>query len=114
MPPTHPARVRHDRQARRPNRGMEKQATCGHAFERRTVSGRVDDSQCSYQISCRWLSLCALLTAACGMLASCDTPIGVSPALQGTYRATSLVTNPDGDGPQVVRWGPPEGVTGRH
>ena len=90
------------------------QSRCGHAFERRTVTGPVDGSQRSYQISCRWLALCALLTAAGGMLASCDTPVGVSPALQGTYRATSLVTNPDGDGPQVVRWGPPEGVTGRH
>jgi len=54
------------------------------------------------------LALVGLLTAVGGMVASCDTPIGVSPALQGTYRANSLVTNPDGDGPQVVRWGPPE------
>jgi len=46
------------------------------------------------------------------MLASCDTPIGVSPALQGTYRATSVVTNPDSDGPHVVRWGPPEPAIG--
>jgi len=46
------------------------------------------------------------------MLASCDTPIGVSPALQGTYRATSVVTNPDSDGPRVVRWGPPEPAIG--
>jgi len=48
------------------------------------------------------------------MLASCGTPVGRAPDLRGTYRATSLVTNPDGDGPQVVRWGPPEGVTGWH
>ena len=88
------------------------QSGCGHVVERRTVTGPVDGSQRSYQISCRWLALCALLTAAGGMLASCDTPIGVSPALQGTYRATSLVTNPDGDGPQVVRWGPPGGGFG--
>ena len=64
--------------------------------------------------SCRWLALCALLTAAGGVLASCATPIGRAPDLQGTYRATSLVTNPDSDGPHVVRWGPPEGVTGWH
>jgi len=56
----------------------------------------------------RSLALVALLTAVGGMLASCDTPIGVSPALRGTYRENSLVTNPDGRGPEVVRWGPPE------
>jgi len=56
---------------------------------------------------CRWLALCALL-----MAASCDTPIGVSPALQGTYLQHALVTNPDGSGPQVVRWGPPGGGFG--
>jgi hypothetical protein len=57
---------------------------------------------------CRWLPRVALLTAACGMLASCGTPVGVSPALRGTYWQNALVTNPDGGGPQVVRWGPPE------
>ncbi len=50
----------------------------------------------------------ALLTATGAMLASCDTPVGVSPALQGTYWQNALVTNPDGGGPQVVRWGPPQ------
>jgi len=78
------------------------------------VTGPVDGSLRSYRISWRWSALCALLTAAAGMLASCDTPVGVSPALQGTYRANSLVTNPDNEGPHVVRWGPPEPVTGRH
>jgi hypothetical protein len=48
------------------------------------------------------------LTAAGGTLASCNAPIGVSPALQGTYREHALVTNPDSDGPHVVLWGPPE------
>jgi hypothetical protein len=57
---------------------------------------------------CRWLASFALLTAAAGTLASCDTPVGVSPALKGTYRENALVTNPDGGGPQVVRWGAPE------
>jgi hypothetical protein len=56
----------------------------------------------------RWLPRVVLLTAACGMLASCDTPVGVSPALQGTYWQNAVVTNPDGGGPQVVRWGPPQ------
>jgi len=78
------------------------------------LGGAAAQGQRSYQISCRPLALCASLTTAGGMLASCDTPIGVSPAPQGTYRATSIVTNPDGDGPQVVRRGPPEGITGRH
>jgi hypothetical protein len=57
---------------------------------------------------CHPLALVALLTAGGGMLVSCNTPIGVSAALLGTYRENSVVTNPDGNGPQVVRWGPPE------
>ena len=87
-------------------------ARCGLVVEKRTVTGPVVGSRRSYEIACRRLALCALLTAAGGMLASCDTPVGVSPALQGTYRARSLVTNPYGDGPHVVRWGPPEPVSG--
>ncbi len=57
---------------------------------------------------CRWLAWLAWMTAAGGMLASCDTSAGVSPALHGTYWEHALVTNPDGGGPQVVRWGPPQ------
>jgi hypothetical protein len=57
---------------------------------------------------CRWLPRIALLTAGCGMLASCDNAVGVSPTLQGTYWEHALVTNPYGGGPQVVRWGPPQ------
>lgn len=53
----------------------------------------------------RWF---ALLTVAGGVLVSCDTPVGVSPALKGTYWEHALVTNPYGGGPMVVRWGPPE------
>jgi len=71
-------------------------------------SGPVDGSPRSYQIACRWLAVCALLTAAGGMLASCDTPVGVSPALKGTYWEHAIVTNPYGGGPMEVRWGPPE------
>ena len=52
-----------------------------------------------------WL---ALLTAAGGMLAACDTPVGRAPNLQGDYWQNALVTNPNGGGPQVVRWGPPQ------
>ncbi len=57
---------------------------------------------------CRRLAWLAWLTAAGGMLASCDTPVGVAPALQGTYQENARVTNPNGGGPQVVRWGSPE------
>lgn len=57
---------------------------------------------------CRRPLFVALLIAAGGVLASCDTPVGVSPSLQGTYRENALVTNPNGGGPQVVRWGAPE------
>jgi hypothetical protein len=42
------------------------------------------------------------------MLASCDTPVGESPARKGAYWQNALVTNPDGGGPQVVLWGPPQ------
>jgi hypothetical protein len=50
----------------------------------------------------------AVLVAAAGLLVSCDTPVGVSPGLQGTYWEHAQVTNPNGGGPQVVRWGPPQ------
>ena len=57
---------------------------------------------------CRWLPCFALLFAAGCVLASCDAPVGVSPALKGTYWEHALVTNPYGGGPMVVMWGPPE------
>jgi len=50
----------------------------------------------------------ALLLAAGPLLAACDTPVGVAPNLRGTYWQNAIVTNPNGDGPQVVRWGPPQ------
>lgn len=55
----------------------------------------------------RLLPLFALLTAASGLLSACDTPTGVSPLLKGTYWEHAVVTNPDGKGPMVVRYGPP-------
>lgn len=43
-----------------------------------------------------------------GVLPACSSaPIGVAPGLKGTYYEHALVTNPNGGGPQVVRWGPP-------
>ena len=52
----------------------------------------------------------ATLLAAGASLAACDAPVGVSPDLQGTYWQKALVTNPNGGGPQVVRWGPPPNI----
>jgi hypothetical protein len=57
---------------------------------------------------CHLLAWLTWLAAAGGVLASCDTPVGVAPDLKGTYQENALVTNPHGDGPQVVRWGAPE------
>lgn len=54
----------------------------------------------------RWLARFALLAAAGATLASCDTPVGRAPNLQGTYWQNAQVTHPNDDGPQVVRWGP--------
>jgi hypothetical protein len=42
------------------------------------------------------------------LLAACNTPIGVAPNLRGTYWEHALVTYPNGGGPQVVVWGPPD------
>jgi hypothetical protein len=41
-------------------------------------------------------------------LTACDTPVGVAPNLRGTYWEHARVTNPNGGGPQVVIWGPPD------
>lgn len=50
----------------------------------------------------------AFLLAVMPWLASCNTPVGVAPNLRGTYWEHALVTNPNGGGPQVVIWGPPD------
>jgi hypothetical protein len=52
----------------------------------------------------QWLAALAVLSA----LAACDTPVGIAPNLQGTYWQNAIVAHPNGDGPQVVRWGPPQ------
>jgi hypothetical protein len=41
-------------------------------------------------------------------VAACDEPVGVSPAFRGTLWEHALVTNPNGGGPMVVRFGPPD------
>lgn len=57
-------------------------------------------------------ALVVFLSAA--LLASCNTPVGVSPALNGSYLENALVTNPNGGGPQVVRWGPPWNIPAKN
>jgi len=53
----------------------------------------------------------ACLLAAGVSLGACMTaPIGQAPNLRGTYWEHALVTNPNGGGPQVVIWGPPDPV----
>jgi len=39
--------------------------------------------------------------------AACNAPVDVAPNFRGTYWEHALVTNPNGGGPQVVIWGPP-------
>jgi hypothetical protein len=61
------------------------------------------------RIGMRALRRRAFLLAVSAWLAACNnTPVGVAPNLRGTYWEHALVTNPNGGGPQVVIWGPPE------
>jgi len=52
------------------------------------------------------------ICAATILLSACDTPVGTPPSWRGTYLEKAVVTNPDGDGPQVTRYGPPLYWTG--
>jgi hypothetical protein len=63
-------------------------------------------------LKCLTGALVVLLSAA--LLASCNTPVGISPALKGSYLENALVTNPNGRGPQVVRWGPPWNIPAKN
>jgi hypothetical protein len=56
----------------------------------------------------------AFLLAAMVGLASCSAPVGVAPNLHGTYWRNALVTHPNGGGPEVVRWGPPDNNQPQH
>ena len=49
----------------------------------------------------------ALLLAVSAWLAAC-APIGQAPNYRGTYLEHAWVTNPNGGGPQITMWGPPE------
>jgi len=57
---------------------------------------------------CRLALRPALLLAVSAWLAACNAPIGVAPNYRGTYLEHALVTNPNGGGPQITIWGPPE------
>jgi hypothetical protein len=67
--------------------------------------GRTDDGS---GIGTRGLWRLGFPLALTASLAACSTPVGVAPNLRGTYWEHSLVTNPNGGGPQVVIWGPPD------
>lgn len=49
-----------------------------------------------------------VLLAVTSLLSACEAPVAVAPNLRGTYWSHALVTNPNGGGPQIVRWGPPD------
>jgi hypothetical protein len=55
-----------------------------------------------------------MLAAVATALAACDTPVGTPPSWRNLSLPPTQVTNPDGGGPQVTRWGPPDtSSTGR-
>jgi predicted small lipoprotein YifL len=55
-----------------------------------------------------------LLLAAATALTACGTPVGTPPSWRNLPLPPTQVTNPDGGGPQVTRWGPPDtSTTGR-
>ncbi len=60
------------------------------------------------RIEARAVPRLAVLLAACAWLTACNAPVGVAPNLRGTYWQNALVTNPNGGGPQIVVWGPPD------
>ena len=49
-----------------------------------------------------------LLAAAAGAMTACDTPVGTPPSWRGVGTVPTVITNPQGGGPQVTRWGPPD------
>jgi hypothetical protein len=59
-------------------------------------------------VATRALWRLASLLAITAWLGACATPVGVAPDMQGTYWDHALVTNPNGGGPQIERWGPPD------
>lgn len=61
-----------------------------------------------YQMVKPTLRRLAFLLAVTMWLAACNAPVGVAPNLRGTYWEHAVVTYPNGGGPQVVIWGPPE------
>jgi hypothetical protein len=41
-------------------------------------------------------------------MTACDTPVGTPPSWRGVGTVPTVMTNPQGGGPQVTRWGPPD------
>jgi hypothetical protein len=68
----------------------------------------------SNRIERRAFGRLGFLLAVTAGLTSCNPPVGMAPNLRGTYWQNSVVTNPNGDGPQVVRWGPPDNTQPQH
>jgi hypothetical protein len=54
-----------------------------------------------------------LLSMVATALASCNQQVGMPQAWQGIGLPKTEVTNPQGGGPQVVRFGPPDTSSGR-
>jgi len=60
------------------------------------------------RIAVRRLRRLAFPLAVTACLAACGTPVGVSPDFRGSYWDHARVTNPNGGGPQIEVWGPPD------
>jgi len=56
----------------------------------------------------RTLATLILICAAAIPLSTCDTPVGTPPSWRGTYLDKAVATNPNGGGPQVIQFGPPD------
>jgi len=41
------------------------------------------------------------------LMSACDTPVGTTPSWRGIFLDKAIATNPNGSGPQVLRFGPP-------
>ena len=55
----------------------------------------------------RLATLTLRICAAAILLSACDPPTGTPPSWRGTYLDKAVTTNPNGGGPQVIRYGPP-------
>jgi len=58
----------------------------------------------------RLATLTLRICAAAILLSARDLPTGTPPSWRGTYFDKAVTTNPNGCGPQVIRYGPPGNV----